>query len=305
MDDALIACRAIHFVSVIVAFGAGAFRLYAVDDCDPAILARLDTRLRYLLLGAAVAAILSALLLVPLIGGRMAGSATAALDWGTVSAVLLQTSFGRVWRWHLLIAGVLVVLCAMRRVQPVYRVALATLLLASLGLIGHAAIEQGPRGIGHKTNDAVHLLAGGLWLGGLVPLGTLAIQAARSKNRAYLSLLRNALPRFSRIAYAAVALVAVSGLINAMLLVGSIEALTTTPYGRLVLVKIALFFLLLAVAVINRLVLTPWIRADERPWGGTAAIAWTIAIEQMLGLGVIAAVSILGTLPPAIHMHAH
>src|SRR5271165_3405826 len=114
MDILLIALRAIHFTSLIVAFGAGAFPLYAVKDCDAPSLARLDRRLRHLLLGAAIAAILSALLLVPLIGARMAGSASAALDWRTIATVMLKTSFGRVWRWHLLLAALLVVACGFR-----------------------------------------------------------------------------------------------------------------------------------------------------------------------------------------------
>src|SRR5712691_11698034 len=146
MDDALIAFRLIHFTSVIVAFGASALRFYAVRDCDADVLIRLDARLRNLLLVAATVAVLSALLLVPLIGSRMAGSASAALDWDTTSAVLLDTGFGRVWRWRLLIAGLLVAACAVRQVRPAYRVSLAALLLASLGWVGHAAAEQGPVG---------------------------------------------------------------------------------------------------------------------------------------------------------------
>ena len=264
MDEGLAACRLIQFASVTVVFGASAFRLYAVRHGDERIFAHLDTRLRGILLIAAILALLSALLFVPLIGGRMAGSASAALDWNISSTVLLNTGFGRVWRWHLLVAALLVVACALRQVQPVYRLAVAAVLLASLGLVGHAAIEQGPLGIGHKTNDAVHLLAGGLWLGGLVPLGMLVLLARRSEHGTYLALLRDVLPRFSRTAYGAVALVAATGFVNAVFLVGSIDGLIGTPYGRLLLVKVSLFLLLLAIAVINRLILTPSIRGEAR-----------------------------------------
>src|SRR5712692_11996170 len=167
MDDALIAFRLIHFTSVIVAFGAGAFRFYAVQGCDAGVLTRLDTRLRDLLLVAAIVAMLSALLLVPLIGSRMAGSPSAALDWDTISAVLLNTRFGRVWRWRLLIGGLLVAACAVRQVRLAYRVALAALLLASLGWVGHAATEPGRVGLSHEINASAHMIAGRLWLGGL------------------------------------------------------------------------------------------------------------------------------------------
>ena len=61
-----------------------------------------------------------ALALLPIIGGMMAGSASAALDWRTISAVLWQTGFGRVWRWHLFAAALLVVVCAIRPAPPGY-----------------------------------------------------------------------------------------------------------------------------------------------------------------------------------------
>src|SRR5215203_2028152 len=102
MDEAIIACRAVLFVSVMLAFGASAFRLYAGAGSDPGLIAALDAQSRDLLLVSAVVGLLSALMLVPLVGGQMAGSMTATFEWTTISTVLLKTSFGRVWRWHLL-----------------------------------------------------------------------------------------------------------------------------------------------------------------------------------------------------------
>src|SRR4051812_43480553 len=135
MDDALIACRAIQFVSAMLALGGAAFRLYALAGGDPDALTSFDARLRGLLLVSALIAVLSGLALVPIVGGAMAGSALAALDWETVAAVILRTSFGRVWRWHLLFAALLVMVCAVRSVRPCYSVALAALSLASLGWV--------------------------------------------------------------------------------------------------------------------------------------------------------------------------
>jgi putative copper resistance protein D len=227
MDKAFAACRLVHFASVMVAFGGSAFRLYAVRSVDEGIVTLLDERLRRLLLVAATLALLSGLLLVPFTGSRMAGSPEAALDWKTVSAVLLDTSFGRVWRWRLLIAGLFVLVCSVRPVKPAYRVMLSALLLMSLGWVGHAAAEQGEVGFGHEINQSVHLLAAGIWLGGLVPLAWLIARARRSER--WFVLLRDALPQFSHMGYAAVALVALTGLVNTALLVGSIDGLTGTP----------------------------------------------------------------------------
>lgn len=310
MHEAFIVCRLFHFASVMVAFGGSAFRLYAVGAIDHELLAVLDARLRRVLLVAAILALLSALLTLPFISSRMAGSPAAALDWKTISTVLLDTSFGRVWRWRLLIAALLVLVCAARRVQPGYRVALSALLLASLGWVGHAADEQGAVRIGHEINQSVHLLAGGIWLGGLVSLLSVVARAHRWRQHGWFVLLRDALPQFSHMGYVAVVLVALTGIVNSVLLVGSIGGLTGTVYGRVLLLKVALFLLLVAVAIINRLVLVPRIGREKKPSTGTTTLLWTVGVEQMLGLAIIAVVSVLGTLPPAIHtgameMHNH
>lgn len=306
MDEALIACRLVHFASVMATFGGSAFRLYAIGAGDRGLVAVLDARLRRVLLVAAILALLSALLIVPFTASRMAGSASAALDWKTIATVLFDTSFGRVWCWRLLIAALFVALCAVRSIQPGYHVAVSALLLASLGWVGHAADGRGAAGLAHEINQSVHLLAAGIWLGGLVPLGWLAWMA-RSGSQRWHALLRDALPQFSHMGYAAVALVALTSIVNAILLVGSIDGLTGTPYGLVLLVKIALFLLLVAVAMINRFVLVPRIGREATPSRGTATLLSMVAIEQTLGLAIIAVVSVLGTLPPAIHamMHHH
>jgi copper resistance protein D len=304
MDEAFVACRLVHFASEMVAFGGSAFRFYAVGACGKDMLVLLDARVRRLLLVSGILALLSPLLLLPLVGGMMAGSAAAAFDWDTISAVLLDTSFGRVWRWHLLIAALLVLACATPQVRPGYRVMLSTLLLASSGWVGHAAEGQGQLALGHEINQSVHLLAGGIWLGGLVPLGWLVARAYRDRG-AWFVLLQHALPRFSHMGYAAVAFVALTGLINTFLLVGSIDDLTGPLYGRVLLLKILLFSTLVTVAAINRWILVPWINRRIKPSGGTAALLWTVGIEQMLGLTILAVASVLGTLPPAIHTGIH
>ncbi len=303
MDDALIACRAVHFGSALLVFGMAAFRLYGVDRAGGALLA-LDRRLRPLLLAAAIVVLLSALALVPLVAGRMAGSAVA-VDWQTLSTVLWQTAFGRVWRVHLLLASCLILAVAVPSVPPAARAALAALMLGSLGGVGHAAAGQGLAGLGREANDTVHLLAGGLWLGGLAPLGMLARRAWRSSDPAASLALRLAVGRFSLMAYGAVALVAATGIVNSVVLVGSVEALMSTDYGRLLLIKIALFLLLLAVAAINRLILVPRIAGDDSGQRSAAALSGTIAAELGLGLGIFAVVGILGTLPPGMHLHMH
>ena len=100
----------------------------------------------------------------------------------------------------------------------------------------------------------------------------------------------------------------VTGIINSWYLVGSVTALTGTDYGRLLLAKIALFAIMLTFAAFNFLRLTP--RIAQRESADTAARALrqlrsNATIEATVGAVVIAVVAVLGTLPPASHIHLH
>src|SRR5215467_7103745 len=106
---------------------------------------------------------------------NMAGSPAAALDPITIGKVLLGTGFGRVWCWHLLFAALTIGVCHAPNLRwriPAILV-LALLLLLSLGWVGHAVEGQGATKLVHQINQMLHLLAAGLWLGGLLPLAWL------------------------------------------------------------------------------------------------------------------------------------
>jgi putative copper resistance protein D len=105
--------------------------------------------------------------------------------------------------------------------------------------------------------------------------------------------------------YAAVALLAATGALNTMLLVGSTHALVGTPYGRLLGLKILLFLAMVAVALFNRFRLLPRLRWDAQASAAAAALARSVLREQGLGFAILAVVSVLGTWPPAIHMGGH
>ena len=98
--------------------------------------------------------------------------------------------------------------------------------------------------------------------------------------------------------YVAVALITLTGVVNTSLLVGSLAAMFDTSYGRLLAFKILLFLAMVVVALINRLCLAPRIFRDP---GALGALGRTIALEQGLGLAVLAIVSVLGTWPPGLY----
>ena len=103
--------------------------------------------------------------------------------------------------------------------------------------------------------------------------------------------------------YAAVALLAATGAINTLLLVGNVDSLAGTPYGRLLSLKILLFPVMVVLALINRFRLLPRLRREPPSSAPIAALARSVLFEQALGFAVLAVVSVFGTWPPAIHHH--
>jgi copper resistance protein D len=302
MDEALYTCRFLQFAAAMLIFGTSAFRAYALAGSDDRaasnMLARFDACFGQVLLIASLVALISAIAWLVLQTAEMTGSPTAAADAAAVSAVLFETRFGRVWCWHLLLAAVLVFACLGWQPRRSVILLLSLGLLASLAWVGHAVMDHGAARIAHELNQTGHLLAAGLWLGGLTPLVWVLRQTQRSQDTFDISLARDALRNFSRMGYAAVALLALTGAINTLLRVGSLGAMLNTPYGRLLAFKILLFLAMVVVALINRFRFTP--RISDEP-GALQALGRTVALEQSLGLAVLAVVSVLGTWPPALY----
>jgi putative copper resistance protein D len=309
--EALILSRFLQFAATIVIFGCGAFRLYGlgVDTAATSadVLIAFDIWFDRVAIVGAVVALLSAVSLLLAVTANMAGSAVAMLDPDTIGEVLLSTSFGRVWCWHLVFAVLLIGACLARGTRwrmPAILV-LALLLLISLGWVGHAVEGLGVARLVHEVNQMVHLLAAGLWLGGLVPLAWLLMRARSAWGAAWISVARDVVPRFSRIGYLAVALLAATGVINTLLLVGGTQALAATTYGRLLGLKILLFLTMVAVALFNRFCLLPRLRREPQESVAIAALTRSVLCEQTLGLAILVVVGVLGTLPPAMHAGDH
>jgi copper resistance protein D len=306
--EVLIVSRLLQFAAVIVVFGCGAFRLYGLPvhaaTTSANALVTFDAWFWRVAFVGAIVALLSGLSLLLAVTADMAGSA-AALDPDTISTVLFDTGFGRVWCWRLLFAFLLIGAClappARWRMPAIF--ALSLLLLVSLGWVGHAVEGQGVARLVHEINQMLHLLAAGLWLGGLVPLAWLLGRARSPSGAEWFSVARDVVPRFSHMGYAAVALIAATGAINTLLLAGRVEALADTPYGRLLSLKILLFSVMVVLALINRFRLLPRLRREQPSSAPIAALARSVLVEQALGFAVLAVVSVLGTWPPAIHHH--
>ncbi|MCU0908753.1 MAG: copper resistance protein CopC/CopD [Rhodobacteraceae bacterium] len=177
---------------------------------------------------------------------------------------------------------------ALRVAGPAPRVtfSLAAWALAavSFALSGHAAAAPLPMvAIPAVT---VHALALIFWTGALVPL-LLALRTPAAD-----VLLR----RFSTLAIPMVALLVLSGATLTWLQAGTPAALAGSAYGAVLAAKLALVAVLLALALRNRLVLTPALaagRADAAP-----RLSRAIRAEIVLALAVLALASAFRLTPP-------
>ncbi|MFI9466290.1 copper resistance CopC/CopD family protein [Streptomyces sp. NPDC052492] len=95
--------------------------------------------------------------------------------------------------------------------------------------------------------DVVHLLAVAVWLGGLT-----ALLVALYRAPAASPVGRDAVRRFSRLAFGSVVTLAVTGVYQSWRQLGSWSAFTDTRYGQLLLAKIALVAVMVAVAFVSR-----------------------------------------------------
>ena len=138
-----------------------------------------------------------------------------------------------------------------------------------------------------------------MWLGGLVPLALLLASLRRQKDAESISVASRVTRRFSTLGVVMVATILISGIVNTWNLVGSVEGLLDTAYGRLLLVKIALFFAMVSVAAVNRFRLSPRLQVP----GTLKLLERNSLIEAAIGLLIVLIVAALGVMPPALHSH--
>jgi len=152
--------------------------------------------------------------------------------------------------------------------------------------------------------DAIHNLATGIWLGGLVGLLALVVLPARSlAEPARVATVAPVIVRFSAVAVAAVTVLVVTGLYRALVELDTLRDLVDTGYGRALAVKLAVFALLLTVGAYNRFVAHPRLERAEMGLaksdrGAAAMLVHTVRAELVLSAVLLAVVGVLVSLPP-------
>ena len=308
IDEPLVVIRATHFFATAVMAGSLIFRAVVAE---PALRstegARPVVRSQILLTawtGLVIAAV-SGAAWFQLQAASMSGLPLGeAMTSEVLLTVLNETQFGLVLEIRLVLAVILAVCLACDRLAPARRLALAPALglAATIAWTGHAVSTPGEAGMLHLTADALHLTAAAAWIGGLVSFTWLL--AGTRGDPAHASLARDATRRFSTLGIASVGTLFSTGIVNAWILVGSLNALTATGYGRLLMLKIGLFAVMVAFAAVNRFWLTPQLILSTEvgpQLNSLRQLTRNSMIEIALGLTICGIVGVLGTLHPAIH----
>jgi copper transport protein len=183
------------------------------------------------------------------------GQPLTAFASGAVWATGLSTSFGRTA--ILAVLASVLALAALRAGNPRVRRGLAAVALLGPGLAlaatGHASAAH-PQWL-MRPLVFLHATCIALWAGALLPLAS-ELRAGGG---------RAALARFSGAAPVVFGAMLLSGAVIAIVQVGSVPALWTTDYGRILLAKLAAVAVIAILALYNRRVLTrPLLLGDDR-----------------------------------------
>ncbi len=230
--------------------------------------------------------------------------------------LLTSTQYGRVWivrlALMLLLGGILWWRDQERDARDWWALrlevtGLAVSILVAQAWTGHSAAAEGITLLYQVLADGVHLLASGVWLGSLLLLGLLLSWVQRSDDPGMYQIAAEATRRFSILGLASMSLLILSGLTNAWQLVGTIQALVGTTYGRLLSLKVGLLLPLLAFAAFNLFRHKPHLlRAVASPEAMDTRLALrrlrrSILGELVLGGLIVLLVGALGGIPPALH----
>jgi len=299
LEVAIIALRWLQYVGAAVLLGAPLFLLYSVKGAQGLTLGWS----RSLLIVVTAVVALGALAALVVQTAVMAGSLSEALKPSTLRFMVNGTTLGMAMAVRAIIALIaFVAVAALKagRLSWGVSVAAGLVIAASFAWTGHGAATEGPGAPYHLTADIIHTVAAALWLGALAVLTVLLVRRTRSDDLA----IHGALHGFSGLGTLAVALLVLTGLVNSWFLVGPahVADLGASLYGRLLIVKLVLFVLMLAMAAANRFRLTPMLgsvlASGEDPRRAVSILRRSVIVETLVGAVLLAVVAVMGTLAP-------
>jgi copper transport protein len=161
------------------------------------------------------------------------------------------------------------------------------------GAAGHAA-QTAPRPLSLAL-DWLHLLAGSLWVGGLVGLLVLWRSLPTGRRLAGLVI---CVPRFSNLAFTSVIVLFGTGVGASVLHLPTLASLWQTSYGQAIIVKASLLGCAILVASGNLLKTVPALSRPAPPMSAAILLRRLVSVEVLLVAAAIAVAAVLSSLPP-------
>lgn len=279
-----VAAKAAVFAGVVLLLGAGVFGRWIARP--PLSVPQRAWLLRGALLGALLLASGSALEVVDAIT-RAAG----AFDSSLLVPYLLETRHGNAVIARLMLAALLVAAGRSsgrlaRRDRAVF-LTLAAAMLLTLSLVSHAGAQGALLPL---LADLVHVAGVASWAGSLLYAAWLLAWPRAGTAPAQTEA---GMRRLSTLGLAGLALIVITGLYAAAVRLPDPAALTRTPYGRALLIKVAAVTMILIVAAVNRWVAIPWMTRRVT----TAVLRRLVKIEALLVLAVLGLTGVLVSQP--------
>lgn len=302
-DILLAGIRFALFADLMLVTGLAAFLLYALNAGErrsPQIMPDFWKAERWLCaIGLAISIAGMAVLTA-----NMHGVGLFAVDPLMMWELALETDVGGAWIWRTVALSIALIAAFRTARRPAVAAAMITaagaIALASLIWAGHAGATEGMAGTIHRVSDALHMIAAAVWLGAVAAF---LILLGRPGDDTRLDLIARGLDQFSLVGTICVLVIAATGLLNSQMIIGAenIAASLAAPYGQLLLVKLALFGLMLALAGVNRWRLTPALKlslAESDPAQALGAIRRSLFLEITAGAAILALVAWFGMLEP-------
>jgi copper transport protein len=306
----LITARTIVFLAVMSAIGLFLLR---IAIARPVVRRVSETRLCAVSIAFAVAAAV-ALLAIPIyvLLATADFALRSAFDVGALVPLLRTSAFGRgyldlelAFAFFAIAAAIAIAVDRPERqrrsvaelLSLTGALAAAAAALLIPGTSGHAG-QTAPRGLA-VVLDWLHLVAGSVWIGGLIGLLVLWRSFPVARRVAGLVV---CVPRFSNVAFISVLALIGSGTGAAILHLPTFASFWQTSYGKTLVVKICLLAAAMLLAAVNLLRTKPRLAAyRERPElgpGAAALLRRLVAVEVILVASAIAAAALLSSLPP-------
>jgi len=211
-----------------------------------------------------------------------------------LNLLVTATTWGRMWQLQLLSAILAAVAFAIvwRRGEATiwWRVAAGAALFCAIvpALSGHSA-GTGQFHVLAVGADAVHIVAAGVWIGTLTAL-VIVVHEAVKRGAAASDLLPDAVASFSPVALVSAGVLVSTGLFATWLHVGSLSALFSSTYGRILLAKVGLVAVTTGLGAYNWKRVTPQL---ESPEGSEAFMSGSARSEIGIGLLVLLLTAVL------------